>query len=1408
MRFIILTIIIISSVFGKSQNIRFDINDFTTEINKVNYREATSYAVVDDYIVPQFNIEINSSFRITNINYTESNLEFVSITLNRFVDTGYFPDKFDGQRIKESISGFMKDKYINKISVTPFIVKNDSLFLIQNFTLSYDEIDTGGDHKGTLVNSKNMLIITSNSMETVFNRVKKITLEFGYTPEIVTVDEIYQKSFGSSNIMMIRNYIKDYYRVYGLNTVLILGGNGVVPIPITKPFSVEEDVPSDLLYSCLDGEFDGNHNGILGEVDDNCDLLPDVLLSRIPLETANEVTKYFDKLESYISGNDHWKNTYGKNLIMGFNLFSPGDYEPYCNLFASIIPENQYYEKFYEHNNPFFTLDSALSLIDRGWNIIYSQSHGNYDRIGMPYGWVLNNATISNCENPSAVSIISACRAGDFSKLSYSYNMITSENGSIIYIGSSVSDYPGISYLIGKKYGDRIFLNENSVSSLANAKIDALNNINGNNHGRLLYFAYNHIGFPLFKLISDNMSLTIDLPANLAKGSGVLSLLYQSEEFSETEVVLLSDEGIVGSGITHNNFTSDINYFELNSDSAEIILNSQYFPKKRYKICTDNDFSINLDSISVLGGYIQAGKSTTLKLHLSQENYMNADTIKYTISSNIPEINIEKYQGSFPVVPFNGSFNRSVTEIECDNFYLTERDTCAVFHIEIYSNERVLVSEDHKIDITTPRIEYVCAELDTTEMNLRILLRNSSLMSFQNVVLEIYDDNNLIIGSSSIPYVASKSMILSDFFGSLQLDLNFYVKIIYDDCISISNIIKFKVLDESSTFINHFSISNDLGELSWIGYESKYFISDIEGNILNPSLIMGNSFTSPLFDTEKEYILYGIDDFSIIKYRSEPVRLKGLNELTNFPLKIGNVDLQEPYMVDDNLFVMNRAGDIFKYSDNSFSCMYNSGTLQYTSGDHTNGMAYGDLNGDDIPEFVSYNFFVGDSSFVNIIDLNGSLITSKKFYGFLYNTYPVISDLDDDGINELFVTCFDDNLANQYGGIIYIYDLIGNELIEKSISPITSSNNHYRINSPLVADVNDDGIIEIIFNSGNKIQIFNAQTGALLLSKAYEKSIIGPVKAIDFEGDQIFEITFGIECNSDNLGKIVLCNLIGNDLVDKNGFENGIVVEGYTDIGIYARNDAPVFADIDKNGTVELIYVTGKKLYVICENGQNYPNFPTDVFSFNENMSSPSFADIDNDNFLDILTGSDEGFIYAYSGATGDMIDNFPLSIGEKIEKAKIRPIAIHDIDDDGDFEFILSDSFAALHVFECPIPYDNDFTLQKSKFDDCNTGVFDTNYLTKIMNDKLVSSFDLYDAYPNPFNPETNIRFSTNSPGKAILNVYNSNGQKVYSFSKDYDTTGLKNIIFNADNFSSGVYFYSVEFAERVKTGKMVMLK
>lgn len=156
------------------------------------------------------------------------------------------------------------------------------------------------------------LIITSTSLLSSFDELVAWKRTKGIRTEVISIDSIdhiYRDSTNWTIQLKIKKCLQDYKEHRGLKYVLLGGDNTIVPVQYcyakTNTSSVGTlsitNMPSDLYFACFGGSFDwdGDHDGILGEVTDGIDFAPDIYVSRLPIRTQKHVTDYLSKLICY-----------------------------------------------------------------------------------------------------------------------------------------------------------------------------------------------------------------------------------------------------------------------------------------------------------------------------------------------------------------------------------------------------------------------------------------------------------------------------------------------------------------------------------------------------------------------------------------------------------------------------------------------------------------------------------------------------------------------------------------------------------------------------------------------------------------------------------------------------------------------------------------------------------------------------------------------------------------------------------------------------------------------------------------------------------------------------------------------------------------------------------------------------
>lgn len=171
------------------------------------------------------------------------------------------------------------------------------------------------------------VIITNEALEGTggpynFQALRDSKIANGLSATIVTSEWIYANYGGVDSQTEIRNFIIDAYNNWDTSYVLLGGdgdgadvggesGDAIIPARgfwtgLTSDECTPPNIPADMYYSCLDGTFDHNGNGIYGEPNDGpgggeVDLLAEVYTGRAPVDSSTEVSNFVKKTIAYES---------------------------------------------------------------------------------------------------------------------------------------------------------------------------------------------------------------------------------------------------------------------------------------------------------------------------------------------------------------------------------------------------------------------------------------------------------------------------------------------------------------------------------------------------------------------------------------------------------------------------------------------------------------------------------------------------------------------------------------------------------------------------------------------------------------------------------------------------------------------------------------------------------------------------------------------------------------------------------------------------------------------------------------------------------------------------------------------------------------------------------------------------
>lgn len=309
------------------------------------------------------------------------------------------------------------------------------------------------------------LIITGNAMVPAFSRLSEWRTRTGLRSRILTVESIAARYPGSDVQERIRRCIQDYRAHHGVTYVVLGGGAGIVPIryvswTIWPAYIPDLRIPTDLYYTDICDtssardpycyNFDSNNNGAYGELGlhgDAIDLMPDVMLGRIPVDDPVGANAYVDKLLGY---EQEPPQGFGSSVL----LMADGPFAPLVDMvhritltqYAPAIDPLELYTPASGYGwsgDGQLTSIAARQQLTLGYNLVYHIDHaGVYSLgtgVGSGGGWLYRGdiAALGNRGRPSIV-VTPSCSPNAFDHTSFASTLIgVPDGGAIAFIGNS-----------------------------------------------------------------------------------------------------------------------------------------------------------------------------------------------------------------------------------------------------------------------------------------------------------------------------------------------------------------------------------------------------------------------------------------------------------------------------------------------------------------------------------------------------------------------------------------------------------------------------------------------------------------------------------------------------------------------------------------------------------------------------------------------------------------------------------------------------------------------------------------------------------------------------------------------------------------------------------------------------------
>jgi hypothetical protein len=94
------------------------------------------------------------------------------------------------------------------------------------------------------------------------------------------------------------------------------------------------------------------------------------------------------------------------------------------------------------------------------------------------------------------------------------------------------------------------------------------------------------------------------------------------------------------------------------------------------------------------------------------------------------------------------------------------------------------------------------------------------------------------------------------------------------------------------------------------------------------------------------------------------------------------------------------------------------------------------------------------------------------------------------------------------------------------------------------------------------------------------------------------------------------------------------------------------------------------------------------------------------------------------------------------------------------------------------------------------------------VVDEPVPTEFALYPAYPNPFNPSTMISFDVPELQNVSVQIFNITGQLIETLINGNIENGKHEVLWDAGNLPSGIYFVQLKSGDKTLTQKLTLLK
>jgi hypothetical protein len=275
------------------------------------------------------------------------------------------------------------------------------------------------------------LIVTTNQWDEYLSDFITYQTKRGFTVGMFTKEWIILNYTGNDVQDQIRNFIIDAYGTWTPEYLLLVGdgepsdANGITARGFYNNAygTIDDNIASDLYYSCLDGTWNSDGDSYYGENGEE-DFYPELAVGRVACSTAADVANFTTKVERYTEA--PIVSECDEALMVGELLWDDptwgGDYQDEILYGASthgyttvgFVPGTMTTSTLYERDLGSWSVPTLINLMETGTNIVSHLGHCNND-----YFMKMSSSNIPSFDNDGTVHSLNfvytqGCYGGSF----------------------------------------------------------------------------------------------------------------------------------------------------------------------------------------------------------------------------------------------------------------------------------------------------------------------------------------------------------------------------------------------------------------------------------------------------------------------------------------------------------------------------------------------------------------------------------------------------------------------------------------------------------------------------------------------------------------------------------------------------------------------------------------------------------------------------------------------------------------------------------------------------------------------------------------------------------------------------------------------------------------------------------